>query len=82
MKTRVGTQVLETDRYIRNPKRGDIEDLDDLPESGYKRPFLAVWSKTQSATVIDLDTASTLTFDTDKWELVDHEDRIVVQKNE
>jgi len=82
-RTQVGTQVLETSRYVQNPKRGAIENIEDLPESGYKRPFLAAWSRLQAtANLINLETTPVLTFDPDRWERVDHEDLIVVRKRE
>jgi hypothetical protein len=74
---------LETSRRVRNPKRGETEKIEGLPESGYKRLFLAAWSRLQAtANLINLKTTPVLTFDPDRWELVDHEDMIVVRKRE
>lgn len=82
-RTQIGTQVLETNRYVRNPKRGETEKIEDLPESGYKRLFLASWSRLKAtANLINLETTPVLTFDPDRWELLDHEDMIVVRKRE
>ena len=82
-RTQIGTQVLETSRYVRNPKRGETEKIEDLPESGYKRLFLASWSRLKAtANLINLNTTPILTFDPDRWELIDHEDMIVVRKRE
>jgi hypothetical protein len=82
-RTQIGTQVLETSRYVRNPKRGETEKIEDLPESGYKRLFLASWSRLKAtANLINLETTPILAFDPDRWELIDHEDMIVVRKRE
>jgi hypothetical protein len=83
VRTQIGTQVIETSWCVRNPKRGETEKIENLPESGYKRLFLAAWSKLQATSnLIDPETTPIFTFDPDRYELVDHQDLIVVRNRE
>lgn len=83
VQTRVGSQVLETQRRVANPKRGTRERIEDASEGGYKRLFLAAWAELQATNnLIDLRTTPLLTFDTDRWEWEEQNGRLVVQKRE
>lgn len=78
----IGTTVYEVRRHLRNPITGRREDLAELSDDGYLKPFLAVLYAHKSDDIVDLERAPVLTFDTDRWTVHDRGETVWVVKDE
>lgn len=81
VQTQIGTKVLETPYEVRNPVTGERERMRDLSEDGYKRRFLALKHQ-MSGDTINLSNTPVMSFDKDRWEVVEKENTVFVRKRE
>jgi hypothetical protein len=80
--TDVGTTVIETPRYYRNPITDRREKIEDLSEDGYCRRFLALHYAATRPSTVNLDSAPVATFDKEKWKLEEQDGQYVLVKRE
>lgn len=78
----IGTTVVECPRRLRNPITERTEDLTQLSDNGYLKPFLALEYASNSPDHIDLGSSPILSFGPDRWEWQEQDGRLVVQKRE
>jgi len=70
-------------RPVYNPLTGKVEDLDKLKPTGYKYHYLmAIAQIEKMKNWIDIDNATVLTFDKDKWKLEEQEKYYVIIRKE
>lgn len=74
VQTKIGTSVIETPEYIRNPITGNRENMAELSQDGYKRKFLAMMYKSNRPNVIDFSESKMLSFNKEKWGLEECDD--------
>lgn len=78
----LGTNIITVPRKIKNPITDRREDLKKLSDDGYLKPFLAIYYKTNSPNIVNLEKSPVLTFDKEKWEIKETEDNFVISKKE
>lgn len=78
VQTRVGTSVVTTPSRVYNPVNDTYEKMDSLSQDGYKRLFLAIHHETNDTGLININEAEMLSFDKDKWDLLDDDTSHVV----
>lgn len=65
--TRIGTDVIETPARVPHPEKDEYVDLRNLSKDGYLRKLAALRAHVSRTGTVNVDDASVLTFDTDRW---------------
>lgn len=68
VETRVGTTVVETQARVPHPEKDEYVDLRDLSKDGYMRKLAAYRAHVSRTGTVNVDDASVLTFDADRWD--------------
>lgn len=82
VETVVGTMVLRTPRYLRNPVTNKRVDMTSLSTDGYCRRFLATLVSASNQNTINFSKTPVATFSKDKWELRETDGSYVVVKRD
>ena len=80
IKVQIGTSIIEVPRYILNPLNNNREDLKNLSDNGYIKPFLALHYHTRSNDLINLKQSPYLSFDKNEWLLTQSENHYIIKK--